>query len=164
MSKNKKAKSKKINKKVFIGVSITIVSVLLVAIVVQLVKESNNFEVNNSQGISSSNTTQSNYSKIKFSEMYETINNEKQVSSIYKSFDGKEIEISGYMAYQSPLDESYIYLVNQPYVSCPFCAIGDITKLEIIPVYMANGSTIKYTENGVTIRGKLEVAEKVDAL
>ncbi|MBQ9279689.1 MAG: hypothetical protein IJ215_01390 [Clostridia bacterium] len=104
------------------------------------------------------------YSKIKFSEMYETRNGVKSVSSTFNSFNGEMVELTGYMAVQSPLDESYVYLVNQPYVSCPFCAIGDVTKLEIIPVYMANGGAIKYTENGVTVRGTLEVAEKVDAL
>ena len=111
-----------------------------------------------------SNSRKDNYSKIRFSEMYETKDGVKNISEIYKNLDGKEVEMTGYMAVQSPLDESYIYLVNQPYVSCPFCAIGDITKLEIIPVYMADKSAIKYTENGVTIKGKLEVSEKVDAL
>lgn len=110
------------------------------------------------------NETDGKYAKIKFSEMYETKGNEKNVSAIYKSFDGKEVSITGYMAVQSPLDESFIYLVNQPYVSCPFCTIGDITKLEIIPIYMADGSTIKYSETGVTIKGKLEIAEKTDSL
>ena len=104
------------------------------------------------------------YSKIRFSEMYETKDGVKTISNTFNQFDGQMVEISGYMAVQSPLDESYIYLVNQPYVSCPFCAVGDVTKLEIIPVYMANGSTIKYTENGVVVRGTLEVGEKVDAL
>lgn len=107
---------------------------------------------------------QTNYSKIKFSEMYETKDGVKNISDTYKNLDGQEVELTGYMAVQSPLDESFIYLVNQPYVSCPFCAIGDVTKLEIIPVYMADNSTIKYTENGVTIKGKLEVGEKLDAL
>ena len=106
----------------------------------------------------------SNYSKIKFSEMYETNNGVKDISKVYKSFDGKNIEISGYMAAQSPLDSSYIYLVNQPYVSCPFCTIGDITKLEVIPVYMANKSKINFKENGVIVQGKLEIGEKVDSM
>lgn len=104
------------------------------------------------------------YSKIRFNEMYETQDGVKKVSNTFQSFNGKTVELSGYMAVQSPLDESYVYLVSQPYVSCPFCAIGDVTKLEVIPVYMANGTTIKYSENGVTVRGKLEVAEKIDAL
>lgn len=104
------------------------------------------------------------YAKIKFNEMYEIQKGMKTVSQTFQSFDGQMVELSGYMAVQSPLDESYIYLVSQPYVSCPFCAIGDVTKLEVIPVYMANGTTIKYNENGVTVRGTLEVSEKVDTL
>lgn len=130
------------------------------------IQSSNNSSSNNpsSSNSGTKGSSNSSYPKIKFSEMYETVNNVKNISQTYKSFNDKKVELSGYMAVQSPLDKSFIYLVNQPYVSCPFCAIGDVTKLEIIPVYMANGKGIEYTENGVTVRGKLEVAEKVDSL
>lgn len=142
---------KKKNNKVLIIVSVLVIAVIACICIICALK--NKTQVNPND-----------YSLIRFSEMYETINGNKQVSETYKSFDGKKVELSGYMAVQSPLDESFMYLVNQPYVSCPFCAIGDITKLEIIPIYDANGKTIKYTENGVVVRGTLEVAEKVDSL
>lgn len=102
--------------------------------------------------------------KLRFSEMYTVAGEDKNISEIFKELDGKEINMTGYMAAQSPLDGSFIYLVNQPYVSCPFCAIGDITKLEVIPVYMEDGSEIQYLESGVKIVGRLEVSEKVDSL
>lgn len=103
------------------------------------------------------------YTEIKFSDMYETKGTEKNVSTMLQNLDGKKVAIKGYPAVQSPLDESFVYLNNQPYVTCPFCTIGDITKLEVIPIFMADGSTIKYTEDGLQVYGTLEVAEKVDS-
>lgn len=103
------------------------------------------------------------YTVMKFSDLYETKGNIKNVSTRIKNLNGKKVEIKGYPAVQSPLDESFVYLNNQPYVTCPFCTIGDTTKLEVIPIFMADGSKIKYTENSLTIYGKLEVASKVDS-
>ena len=103
------------------------------------------------------------YAEIKFSEMYETKGNEKNVSIKLQELDGKKVAIKGYPAVQSPLDESFLYLNNQPYVTCPFCTIGDITKLEVIPIFMADGSKIHYTENGLIAYGTLEIEAKVDS-
>ena len=105
----------------------------------------------------------SEYTTIKFSDMYETKGTIKNVSTVLKNLNGKKVHIKGYPAVQSPLDESFVYLNNQPYVTCPFCTIGDITKLEVIPIFMANKSKIKYTENAIEVYGKLEVAAKVDS-
>lgn len=103
------------------------------------------------------------YTVIKFSDMYETKNKVKNVSTVLKNLNGKKVQIKGYPAVQSPLDESFVYLNNQPFVTCPFCTIGDVTKLEVIPIFMADGSKIKYTENAISVIGKLEIAEKVDS-
>lgn len=105
----------------------------------------------------------SNYTQIKFNEMYETTSNNKDVSQKLKLLNGKKVLLSGYMAEQSPVDESFIYLVSQPYVVCPFCTLGDITKLDVMSVYMANGTGIKFRTNAVEIYGTLEVEAKEDA-
>lgn len=142
----------------FGAVMIAMVSFIVVALgVTAFAKIDNERKINES-------LTSGEYATIRFSEMYDITETSKDISKTYKNFDGKKVELTGYMAVQSPLDGSFLYLVNQPYVSCPFCAIGDITKLEIIPVYNADGSKVKYTENGVTIFGTLEVSEKVDSL
>ena len=109
------------------------------------------------------NEQNSEYTIIKFSDMYETKGNIKNVSTMLKNLNGKKVQIKGYPAVQSPLDESFVYLNNQPFVTCPFCTIGDVTKLEVIPIFMANKSKIKYTENALNVYGKLEVASKVDS-
>ena len=110
-----------------------------------------------------STNANSEYTIIKFSDMYETKGTNKNVSTMLKNLNGKKVQIKGYPAVQSPLDESFVYLNNQPYVTCPFCTIGDITKLEVIPIFMANKSKIKYTENAMNVYGTLEVAPKLDS-
>lgn len=105
----------------------------------------------------------SKYTQIKFNEMYETNLDTKEVSQKLKLLNGKKVILSGYMAEQSPVDESFIYLVSQPYVVCPFCTLGDITKLDVMTVYMANGTGIKFRTNAVEIYGTLEVEPKQDS-
>ena len=38
-----------------------------------------------------------------------------------KSLDGTQVSINGYMATSSPVDGSFMFLMNLPYQSCPFC-------------------------------------------
>ena len=38
-----------------------------------------------------------------------------------KSLDGSQVSIRGYMATSSPVDGSFMFLMNLPYQSCPFC-------------------------------------------
>lgn len=102
------------------------------------------------------------YEVIKFSELYNVTDDGKTVSEKIKSLDGQKVKMRGFMAEQSPIDESFIYLVNAPFTVCPFCVITDSTKLEVLTVYMANKSPVKYTTEPVEIVGKLEVEPKAD--
>lgn len=106
---------------------------------------------------------ESSYAQIKFADMYESTTSGKVVSQTLKDLDGQKVKMSGYMAEQSPVDESFIYLVSQPYVVCPFCTVGDISMLEVMYVSMANGATISFRNTPVDIYGTLEVTPKEDA-
>ena len=108
------------------------------------------------------NIEETDYTQIKFSGMYETINGTREVSQNLKNLNGKKVKLSGYMAEQSPIDKSFIYLVSQPYVVCPFCTVGDITKLEVMTVLRADGGAIEFRNNPVDIYGTLEVEPKKD--
>lgn len=103
------------------------------------------------------------YTQIKFAEMYDSTTSGKVVSQKLKNLDGQRVKLSGYMAEQSPIDESFIYLVSQPYVVCPFCTVGDITMLEVMSVSMANGATISFRNTPVDVYGTLEVTPKEDS-
>lgn len=144
--------SKKSNKNkskfIVIGVAVLFIALIVLAIC-----------FNNAEKIDVSNAEQ-----IKFADMYDTgLDGKREVSSIFKNLDGMPVKLSGYMAEQSPVDESFVYLVSQPYVVCPFCTVGDITKLDVMTVMMANGSKISYTTTPVTVYGTLKVEPQVDS-
>ncbi len=87
---------------------------------------------------------------------------EFSVSQRVQELDGQSVSMTGFMAMQSPLDGSFIYLTNAPMVSCPYCIPGTDTPVSAIPAMAQEGDSIDFTEEPVTISGKLEVEEKTD--
>ncbi len=76
-----------------------------------------------------------------------------------KSIDGKTVTINGYLATSSPVDGSFIFLMNMPYQSCPFCVPNTSTLSNTMEVYPSKGEQFSYTNQAVKVVGKLEVAE-----
>ena len=79
-----------------------------------------------------------------------------------KALDGKPVTITGYMATLSPLSGEYIYLMNMPYQSCPFCVPNTNQLSNTMAVYAASGSKFEFTDRPVQISGVMRVADKVD--
>ena len=79
-----------------------------------------------------------------------------------KSLDGKPVTITGYMATLSPLDGEYIYLMNLPYQSCPFCVPNTTQLANTMAVYAAEGTKFEFTDRPVRITGTMRVGDKVD--
>ena len=79
-----------------------------------------------------------------------------------KALDGKSVTITGYMATLSPLSGEYIYLMNMPYQSCPFCVPNTNQLSNTMAVYAANGSKFEFTDRPVQISGIMRVADRVD--
>ena len=75
-----------------------------------------------------------------------------------KSIDGKEITINGYLATSSPVDGSFIFLMNLPYQSCPFCVPNTSELSNTIEVYPESGERFSYTSSAVKVTGTLKVA------
>ncbi len=96
---------------------------------------------------------------IRFGELWDR---EFNVSERIKGLDGEQVNMTGFMAVQSPLDGSFIYLTNAPMVTCPYCIPGTNTPVFAVPAIAPPRNPIKFTEQPVTITGKLEVAEKKD--
>lgn len=114
-------------------------------------------------GCTSKNEEKDNDSRVlDFTELYKISDDGKSVSDSIRELDGEIVRIKEFMAEQSPVDNSFIYLVNKPYTVCPFCVIYDNTKLEVISIYMGNGSGIEYTNQPVEVTGRLEVQPKTD--
>lgn len=79
-----------------------------------------------------------------------------------KSLDDKYVTINGYMATNSPVDGSFIFLMNLPYQNCPFCVPNTSQLSNTIEIYPEKGETFAYTTQAIKVVGKLEVAESED--
>ena len=81
---------------------------------------------------------------------------------VLKALDGKSVTITGYMATLSPLSGAYIYLMNMPYQSCPFCVPNTNQLANTMAVYAPSGSKFEFTDRQVQINGTLRVQDRVD--
>ena len=79
-----------------------------------------------------------------------------------RALDGKPVALTGYMATLSPLDGAYIYLMNLPYQSCPFCVPNTQQLANTMAVYAAKGSKFDYTDRPVRVTGRLELGDFTD--
>lgn len=76
--------------------------------------------------------------------------------------DGKRVTITGYMATLSPLDGQYIYLMNMPYQSCPFCVPNTSQLSNTMAVFADDDTKFEFTDRPVKITGTLKVEDRVD--
>jgi hypothetical protein len=79
-----------------------------------------------------------------------------------KALDGHMVSINGYMATSSPVDGGYLFLMNLPYQSCPFCVPNTSQLSNTMAVYAKEGDSFDYTGQAIKVTGKLVVAEKED--
>ena len=79
-----------------------------------------------------------------------------------KTLDGKPVTISGYIATSSPVDGSFLFLMNLPYQNCPFCVPNTSQLSNTMEVYPKDGETFSYTAQAIKVEGILEVSESED--
>ena len=79
-----------------------------------------------------------------------------------KTLDGTMVTISGYMATSSPVDGSFMFLMNLPYQSCPFCVPNTSQLSNTMEIYPKAGDSFAYTTQAIQVTGRLEVAESED--
>ena len=79
-----------------------------------------------------------------------------------KTLDGEQVTISGYMATSSPVDGSFLFLMNLPYQSCPFCVPNTSQLSNTMEVYPKKGESFSYTTQAIKVVGTLVVAENED--
>lgn len=73
------------------------------------------------------------------------------------SLDGSCVTITGYMATLSPLDGRYMYLMNMPYQSCPFCVPNTCRLSNTMAVFAAGDTKFEFTDRQMKITGALKV-------
>ena len=76
-----------------------------------------------------------------------------------KTLDGQTVTINGYMATSSPVDGSFMFLMNLPYQSCPFCVPNTSQLSNTVEIYPKKGESFSYTSQAIRVIGKLEVAK-----
>lgn len=76
-----------------------------------------------------------------------------------KTLDGTKVTINGYMATSSPVDGSFIFLMNLPYQSCPFCVPNTSQLSNTMEIYPKKGETFGFTNQAIRVVGTLVVAE-----
>ena len=75
-----------------------------------------------------------------------------------QSLHNKQVIINGYLATSSPVDGSFIFLMNMPFQSCPFCVPNTNQLSNTMEVYPKDGKTFSYTNQAVKVVGTLVVA------
>ena len=78
------------------------------------------------------------------------------------ALDGKTVSIVGYMATFSPLSGKFLYLMNMPYQSCPFCAPNTAQLANTMAVYAPEGQTFGYTDQAIRVTGTLRIEDYTD--
>jgi len=79
-----------------------------------------------------------------------------------KTLDGTFVTISGYMATSSPVDGSFMFLMNLPYQSCPFCVPNTSQLSNTMEIFPKEKEKFTYTSQAIRVVGKLVVSESED--
>ena len=79
-----------------------------------------------------------------------------------KALDGKKVSIIGYMSTLSPVNGQFMYLMNMPYQSCPFCVPNTNQLSNTLAVYAKNGKKFEFTDLLIRVEGVLEFGDYTD--
>lgn len=79
-----------------------------------------------------------------------------------QKLDGKQVNIIGYMSTLSPINGSFMYLMNLPYQSCPFCVPNTTQLSNTMAVYAKSGDSFEFTDRAIKVMGTLEFGDYTD--
>ena len=79
-----------------------------------------------------------------------------------QKLDGQQVNIIGYMSTLSPINGSFMYLMNLPYQSCPFCVPNTTQLSNTMAVYAKNGDSFGFTDRAIKVTGTLEFGDYTD--
>ena len=79
-----------------------------------------------------------------------------------KTLNGKKVSIIGYMSSLSPVSGNFMYLMNMPYQSCPFCVPNTTQLSNTMAVYAKKNSSFKYTDKAISVTGTLKFGNYTD--
>ena len=79
-----------------------------------------------------------------------------------QKLDGQQVNIIGYMSTLSPINGSFMYLMNLPYQSCPFCVPNTTQLSNTMAVYAKSGDSFAFTDRAIKVTGTLEFGDYTD--
>ena len=79
-----------------------------------------------------------------------------------EKLDGKQVSIIGYMSTLSPVSGKFMYLMNLPYQSCPFCIPNTTQLSNTMAVYAKDSDEFEFTDRAIQVTGILEFGEYTD--
>ena len=79
-----------------------------------------------------------------------------------KKLDGKTVTILGYMSTLSPISGEFMYLMNLPYQSCPFCVPNTTQLSNTMAVYAKSKGGFEFTDRAIQVTGILEFGDFTD--
>ena len=79
-----------------------------------------------------------------------------------EKLDGKTVSIIGYMSTLSPISGAFMYLMNLPYQSCPFCVPNTTQLANTMAVYAKDSSGFEFTDRAIQVTGVLEFGDYTD--
>lgn len=79
-----------------------------------------------------------------------------------QKLDGKTVSIIGYMSTLSPISGAFMYLMNLPYQSCPFCVPNTTQLANTMAVYAKSADGFEFTDRAIQVTGVLEFGDYTD--
>ena len=79
-----------------------------------------------------------------------------------EKLDGKTVSIIGYMSTLSPISGAFMYLMNLPYQSCPFCVPNTTQLANTMAVYAKSADGFEFTDRAIQVTGILEFGDYTD--
>ena len=79
-----------------------------------------------------------------------------------QKLDGKTVSIIGYMSTLSPISGEFMYLMNLPYQSCPFCVPNTTQLANTMAVYAKSIEGFEFTDRAIQVTGSLEFGDYTD--
>ena len=79
-----------------------------------------------------------------------------------QKLDGQTVNIIGYMSTLSPITGNFMYLMNLPYQSCPFCVPNTTQLSNTMAVYAKDGDSFEFTDRAIKVVGTLEFGDYTD--
>ena len=84
---------------------------------------------------------------------------EAQTIKEMEKYDGKQVTIMGYMSTLSPASGNFMYLMNMPYQSCPFCIPNTNQLSNTLAIYSKDGAKFDFTDRLIQVTGKMDFCD-----